>query len=78
MYSKFFDDIHNELTWIQFSQIPHIAKIPLHEQVQYYNQYLYELSVARNNWLMMQSKGAAPQQQEEEQIIYLYMGGNQG
>ena len=31
--------------------------MPLNEQVRYYNQYLYELTTARQNWITYQNKG---------------------
>ena len=52
-------DIFNEILWPQFTQIEHIKRLPLHEQVVAYNQYTYELSTARMNWLAMQPKGQA-------------------
>ena len=52
-------DIFNEILWPQFTQIEHIKRLPLHEQVETYNQYLYDLSVARMNWLQSQNKGAS-------------------
>ena len=52
-------DIFNEILWPQFTQIEHIKRLPLHEQVATYNQYLYDLSIARMNWLQYQNKGAA-------------------
>ena len=39
-------NIFEDITWLQFTKYPRIAKLPLHEQVQYYNQYLQELSKA--------------------------------
>ena len=50
-------NIFEELTWPQFSQLSDIVRLPLNEQVQYYNQYLYDLSVARQNWIDYQNKG---------------------
>jgi hypothetical protein len=37
-----------------------MAKLPLNEQVKYYNQYLYDLSLSRQNWLLSQNKGPIP------------------
>ena len=56
MYRHMFN-IFEEITWLQFTKYPRIAKLPLHEQVQYYNQYLQDLSVARLNWITYQNKG---------------------
>jgi len=50
-------NIFEELTWPQFSQLSDIVRLPLNEQIQYYNQYLYDLSVARQNWIDYQNKG---------------------
>jgi len=52
-------NIFNEILWPQFTQIEHIKKLPINEQVAAYNQYLYDLSVARMNWIQYQNKGAA-------------------
>jgi hypothetical protein len=51
-------NIFNEILWPQFTQIEHVKKLPLHEQVAAYDQYLYNLSIARMNWLQYQNKGA--------------------
>jgi len=53
-------DIFNEISWTQFQKLKDIAKLPLNEQVKKYNQYLYELSIARYEWLSYQNKGAKP------------------
>jgi len=50
-------DIFNEISWTQFQKLKDIAKLPLNEQVKKYNQYLYELSIARYEWLSYQNKG---------------------
>jgi len=50
-------NIFEELTWPQFTQLYEITKLPLNEQVKYYNQYLYQLSEARTSWLFSQGKG---------------------
>jgi hypothetical protein len=50
-------NIFEELTWPQFTQLYEIAKLPLNEQVKYYNQYLYDLNLSRQNWLDTQNKG---------------------
>jgi len=51
-------NIFEELSWPQFTQLPEVIKLPLNEQVQHYNQYLYDLSVFRQNWIDTQNKGA--------------------
>jgi hypothetical protein len=50
-------DIFNELLWPQFKKLPQVHKLPINEQVKKYNQYLYELSEARHNFLTYQNKG---------------------
>ena len=50
-------NIFEELTWPQFSQLYEVAKLPLNEQVKQYNQYLYQLSEARIDWISFQNKG---------------------
>ena len=49
-----------ELLWPQFVKLPAVAKLPLHEQIQQYNQYLADLSISRLTWLEMQPKGPKP------------------
>ena len=49
--------IFEELSWKQFQQLNNISRLPLNEQVRHYNQYLYELSIARQNWIDYQNKG---------------------
>jgi hypothetical protein len=50
-------DIFNELLWPQFKELNHVRKLPLNEQVNQYNQYLYDLSIARQSWIIYQNKG---------------------
>ena len=50
-------DIFNELLWPQFKELNHVRGLPLNEQVKQYNQYIYELNQARQNWLTYQNKG---------------------
>jgi hypothetical protein len=50
-------NIFEELSWPQFNQLPNVVRLPLNEQVQHYNQYLFDLSVARQNWIDTQNKG---------------------
>ena len=53
-------DIFEELSWLQFQQLNHIKPLPLNEQVDHYNSYLYELSRNRylyEQWLANQNKG---------------------
>jgi hypothetical protein len=50
-------NIFEELSWPQFNQLPNVVRLPLNEQVQHYNQYLYQLSEARTSWIVYQNKG---------------------
>jgi hypothetical protein len=50
-------NIFEELSWPQFNQLPNITRLPLNEQINHYNQYLFDLSIARQNWLAYQNKG---------------------
>ena len=59
MYRYMFN-IFEELSWPQFSQMSYVAKLPLQEQVNSYNQYLFDLSTARQNWIDYQNKGPIP------------------
>jgi hypothetical protein len=50
-------DIFNEILWPQFIQLNEIRNLPLTEQVNRYNQYIYELNEARHSWVAYQNKG---------------------
>lgn len=50
-------NIFEEILWPQFVKIEHISKLPLTEQVAAYQQYIYDLDIARQNWLAYQNKG---------------------
>jgi hypothetical protein len=50
-------NIFEELSWPQFKLLNEIRTLPLNEQVKYYNQYIYDLNITRQNWLMYQNKG---------------------
>ena len=50
-------NIFEEILWPQFVKIERINKLPLNEQVAAYQQYIYDLDVARQNWLAYQNKG---------------------
>jgi hypothetical protein len=50
-------NIFEEITWPQYAQMSHIAKLPLQEQINQYNQYLFQLGEARMNWITYQNKG---------------------
>ncbi len=50
-------DIFNELAWHQFKQLKEVRDLPLNEQINKYNRYLWELSLARDYYLQYQAKG---------------------
>jgi hypothetical protein len=50
-------NVFEEISWPQFVQLPEVTRLPLNEQVQHYNQYLYQLSEARTSWIVYQNKG---------------------
>lgn len=50
-------NIFEELSWPQFTQLNEMRSLPLNEQVNQYNQYLYELNQARQSWIIYQNKG---------------------
>ena len=50
-------NIFEEILWPQFVKIEHVSKLPLNEQVAAYQQYIYNLDAARQNWLNYQNKG---------------------
>ena len=53
-------NLFEEILWPQFVKLERVSKLPLHEQVKEYNQYIYNLSLARQNWLNDQPKGPKP------------------
>jgi len=67
-------DIFNEIPWQQFTQLDGINRLPLNEQQIKYNQYLYELSVARHNFITYQNKGPIGAQSgflQQENLFYI-------
>ena len=60
-------NIFEEISWPQFAQMSHVAKLPLQEQVTQYNQYLFQLEEARMSWIDTQSKG--PLTEEESFLL---------
>ena len=50
-------NIFVEIPWQQFVHLDFISNLPLNEQKAKYNQYLYELSIARSSWIEYQNKG---------------------
>ena len=51
-------NIFEEIYWPQFVQLEHIKHLSLNEQITQYNQYVWELNVARQSWLAFQNKGS--------------------
>jgi len=50
-------NIFEELSWPQFTQLEYIKRLPLNEQVNRFNMYIQDLSIARLNWIQDQPKG---------------------
>jgi len=50
-------NIFEEILWPQFIKIERISKLSLTEQVAAYQQYIYDLDTARQNWIAYQNKG---------------------
>ena len=50
-------NIFEELSWSQFQQLNEVRNLPLNEQVNQYNTYIWELSLARDYYLQYQAKG---------------------
>jgi hypothetical protein len=46
-----------DISWIEFSRIPNISKLPLQEQVRQYNIYMLDLHQAREQWMIQQHEG---------------------
>jgi hypothetical protein len=46
-----------EISWVEFSRIPSINKLPLQEQVRQYNIYMLDLHQAREQWMIQQHEG---------------------
>jgi hypothetical protein len=61
-------NIFEEILWSQFVKTERISKLPLNEQVAAYKQYIYDLDIARQNWLNYQNKGPFA---SAEEIFYL-------
>jgi hypothetical protein len=53
-------NIFEEISWPQYAQMSHISKLPLQEQINQYNQYLFQLEEARTSWIVYQNKGPIP------------------
>jgi hypothetical protein len=62
-------NIFEEISWPQFVKSSHIAALPLQEQVNQYNQYLYQLSEARTSWIVYQNKGPLEEIKEENFLL---------
>lgn len=46
-----------EISWVEFSRIPAVSKLPLQEQVRQYNIYMLDLHQAREQWVIQQHEG---------------------
>ena len=65
-------NIFEEILWPQFIKLERVSKLPLHEQVKEYNNYMYDLSVMRQNWLNDQPKGPLPPVfLQQENLFYI-------
>ena len=68
-------NIFEEILWPQFIRIDKISKLPLNEQVVEYNNYMYDLSMMRQNWLNDQPKGPLPKPKpgflQQENLFYI-------
>lgn len=62
-------NIFDELSWPQFQQLNEMRGLPLNEQVNYYNQYIYELNQARQSWIIYQNKGPRRTQETQESFL---------
>jgi hypothetical protein len=62
-------NIFEEISWPQFTKLKNIAGLSLNEQVQHYNQYLYQLSEARTSWIAYQNKGPLEEIKEENFLL---------
>ena len=58
-------NVFEELSWPQFAQLEHIKKLPLNEQVNRFNMYIQDLSIARLNMVQDQPKGDSYLLQED-------------
>jgi hypothetical protein len=59
-----------EMTWQQFMQQPQLKKLTLQEQVAQYDQYMFELSVARQSWIEYQNKGTLKPSPPSNVFVY--------
>ena len=50
-------NLFEEIPWARFIQLEQYKKLSLTEQQIYYDQYISDLNVARQNWLAYQNKG---------------------
>ncbi len=62
-------DIFNEILWPQFIRIENVSKLPLQEQVAAYQQYVQDLSIARQNWINYQNKGPIERYLAQEEFF---------
>jgi hypothetical protein len=68
-------NLFEEILWPQFVKLDRISKLQLNEQVKEYNQYIYDLSLARQSWLNNQPKGPLSKPKpgflQQENLFYI-------
>ncbi len=51
-------DMFSEISWLQFSQLPQIKRLPIQEQIQRYNILVEELCAMKMHYSMEECGGA--------------------
>jgi hypothetical protein len=64
-------NIFEEITWPQFQNLDGIRQLSLNEQIHKYNQYLSELSLARDYYYQFQVKGPQTGFLQQENLFYV-------
>jgi hypothetical protein len=64
-------NIFEEITWPQFQNLDGIRHLSLNEQIHKYNQYLSELSLARDYYYQFQVKGPHDGFLQQENLFYV-------
>lgn len=52
-------DMFPEISWLQFSQLPQIKRLPIQEQIQRYNVLVEELCAMKMHYSMKECGGAS-------------------
>jgi hypothetical protein len=65
-----------EIAWQHYQNLPHIARLPLNEQIRMYNMYLMDVSEQRINYLRLQE--AITQQETIAIAVAASSGGGGG